>query len=415
VGDSGGQMVTQNYTLVIASSTLTVTGSLPNGAAGSSYSANLAASGGSAPYTFTATGLPAGVTVAPNGIFSGTPTATGSFNIAVTATDSLGVTANAIYTVTIAAKLVVTGTTISNAVLGSPISVTTLSASGGTAPYQWQAANPAPGLSLAPAGTLTGTPTAAGTFSFIVQVVDNNGAMASGTVQVIVALPAAPAVTIGGLPSTNAPATQPSAQITLAGTYPVALTANLTLTFAPTSGPDDPSIQFSTGGRTAQIVVPANTTGGLTAVGVQTGTVAGTITITVHLLAGAQDVTPSPAPTRSIVVNPAAPVITGVTATRTGTGFTVVVTGYSSTRDLASGTYQFAGSAGADLLTGQIATPLSALFTTWYQGSASAPYGSQFSLTQPFSVSGSASTVLSVTVTLTNSIGTSSAAMAYLQ
>ena len=48
----------------------------------------LAASGGTAPYTWTATGLPAGVTVASNGAVSGTPTVSGTFNVTATATDS---------------------------------------------------------------------------------------------------------------------------------------------------------------------------------------------------------------------------------------------------------------------------------------------------------------------------------------
>ncbi|MEI9975198.1 MAG: putative Ig domain-containing protein [Ignavibacteriota bacterium] len=64
-GDSSGATVTQSYTLTIASTTLTITTSaLPNGAVGSSYNAAVSASGGSGTYTFAATGLPAGVTLA---------------------------------------------------------------------------------------------------------------------------------------------------------------------------------------------------------------------------------------------------------------------------------------------------------------------------------------------------------------
>ena len=416
VGDSSGATVTQNYTLVIASGRLTITtASLSNGAVGSSYTAGLAASGGSGTVTFAAAGLPPGVTLTPSGTLSGTPTAAGSFTVNVTATDAQGLTATAAFPVTIASKLVVTGVTISNATVGTGIPVTKLTATGGTPPYQWQSPNPAPGLSLATDGTLQGIPTAPGIYSFTVFAVDNNGALSSGTVQVTVGLPGAPSVTITGLPATNAPATQPSVQIALANPYVATVTAKLTLTFAPDSGPDDPSVQFVTGGRTAQIVVPAGSTGGLTAVGLQTGTVAGTITITVQLLAGALDVTPTPAPSRSVRVSPGAPVITSITATRTSTGFTVVVAGYSSTRDVASGAYQFSASAGANLLTTQVATPVGTLFTQWYGSSTSAPFGSQFSLTQPFTVTGNTSTVLSVTVTLTNSVGTSPAVTANLQ
>ncbi|WP_165807260.1 ExeM/NucH family extracellular endonuclease [Nocardioides currus] len=48
----------------------------------------LAATGGTAPYTWSATGLPGGVSVAPNGAVSGTPDATGTFTVTATATDS---------------------------------------------------------------------------------------------------------------------------------------------------------------------------------------------------------------------------------------------------------------------------------------------------------------------------------------
>jgi hypothetical protein len=416
VGDSSGATITQNYTLVIASVTLTVTTtSLANGAVGSSYSALLSASGGSGTYTFTATGLPPGLTLAPTGTLSGTPTAAGSYTVAVTATDSTGLTATASFKVTVTAKLVVTATTISNAVVGVAISPVQLAATGGTPPYQWQSATLPPGLSLAPNGTLSGTPAAAGTFSSTVYAVDNNGALASGSLQVTVGLPVTPAVTISGLPASTAPATQPSVGLSLANPFPATVTATLTLTFAPTSGADDPSIQFATGGRTAQIVIPAGDTVGLTTVGVQTGTVAGTITITAQLTAGTVNVTPTPAPTQTTTVTPGAPVITSVTATRTGTGFTVMVTGYASNRDVDSGTYQFAASEGASLLTSQASTTITPLFTAWYGSASSAPYGSQFTLTQPFTVTGSPSSVLSVTVTLTNALGTSPAATAILQ
>lgn len=53
----------------------------------------LQATGGTSPYTWTATGLPAGVTVATNGAVSGTPTESGTFNVTATATDSATPTA----------------------------------------------------------------------------------------------------------------------------------------------------------------------------------------------------------------------------------------------------------------------------------------------------------------------------------
>jgi predicted extracellular nuclease len=48
----------------------------------------LEATGGTSPYTWTATGLPAGVTIATDGTVSGTPTTVGTYDVTATATDS---------------------------------------------------------------------------------------------------------------------------------------------------------------------------------------------------------------------------------------------------------------------------------------------------------------------------------------
>lgn len=50
----------------------------------------LAATGGTSPYTWEGTGLPAGITVSSGGEVSGAPTETGTFEVTVTATDSAG-------------------------------------------------------------------------------------------------------------------------------------------------------------------------------------------------------------------------------------------------------------------------------------------------------------------------------------
>jgi hypothetical protein len=416
VGDLSGAAATQNYALTIAAASLTFSGiTLSGGAVGIPYTSAVSVTGGAGPYTFAATGLPPGLTLSPTGTLSGTPTTAGAYQLAVTATDLNGATVSGSFSITIAQKLAVTATAIPNAVVGTAISAVQLTATGGTPPYQWQSATLPPGLSLAPDGTLSGTPTAAGSFTFLVYAVDSNGVLASGSEQMTVGLPATTAANITGLPPSTAPAAQQSVTVTLANPYPAAVTANLILTFAPTSGADDPSIQFSTGGRTAQVTIPAGSTEGVTSVGVQTGTVAGTITITAQLLAGTTNVTPTPAPTTTIIVTAEAPVITAVTANRTSSGFTVTVTGYASNRDVDSATYLFSPSEGATLATSQVSTPVTSLFTQWYGNPNSAPYGSQFTLTQPFTVSGSTSSILSVSVTLTNALGTSPAISAILQ
>jgi hypothetical protein len=183
----------------------------------------------------------------------------------------------------------------------------------------------------------------------------------------------------------------------------------LTLSFSGT----DPAVQFATGGLSATITIPAGQTAGSTTVGVQTGTVAGTITITAQVLAGTQDITPTPTPSQKITVPATAPVISTITATRNSTGFTVTIVGYSSTRDLSTANFTFTGTG---LGTTSLSVPVNPIFSTWYQSSASGQFGSNFTYTytQPFTTS-NPQAVTSVSVTLVNSVGTSTSASATLQ
>jgi hypothetical protein len=61
------------------------------------------ASGGSAttPFTWSATGLPDGLSVSPGGTLSGTPTEGGTFDFTVTLTDATGMTVQWFYTIII--------------------------------------------------------------------------------------------------------------------------------------------------------------------------------------------------------------------------------------------------------------------------------------------------------------------------
>jgi hypothetical protein len=81
---------------------LALTGGLPDGVVFTPYSASITATGGSAPYSWTATGLPTGLTInATTGVVSGTPTAVGSYAATVTAADAAGKTASASATIVI--------------------------------------------------------------------------------------------------------------------------------------------------------------------------------------------------------------------------------------------------------------------------------------------------------------------------
>lgn len=69
-----------------------ITATLPGATVGTAYPAlTLAAAGGTAPYTWDVTGLPAGITHAV-GVISGTPSAAGTFSVTIKVTDAAGTT-----------------------------------------------------------------------------------------------------------------------------------------------------------------------------------------------------------------------------------------------------------------------------------------------------------------------------------
>ena len=64
------------------------TTSLPQGTVGTPYSAQLSATGGNAPLTFSAQTLPTGLLVSPSGLVSGTPTVAVDVVVQFSVTDS---------------------------------------------------------------------------------------------------------------------------------------------------------------------------------------------------------------------------------------------------------------------------------------------------------------------------------------
>ncbi|RZA31816.1 MAG: autotransporter outer membrane beta-barrel domain-containing protein, partial [Lysobacteraceae bacterium] len=151
--------------------------SLPNPIAGSAYSQVLGAAGGTAPYTFavTAGALPAGLTLSSGGALGGTATAGGAFNFTVTATDANGVTGSRAYALTVNPPTIsIAPPTVPAAAVAAAYSQG-ISAAGGVAPYSYAVTAGAlpPGLSLAANGSLSGTPTAGGTFNFTVRATDS--------------------------------------------------------------------------------------------------------------------------------------------------------------------------------------------------------------------------------------------------
>lgn len=413
---------TRSYSLSIGNAsvlTVTTTSPLPTGALGVAYSQTLQATGGTAPYTWSATGLPAWLALDPtSGILSGTPTAGGTSTISVTVTDAARATANANLSLTVGA-LTISPATLPNGTVGVPYPATTLTVAGTTIASWTVTIGTLPaGLTLdSSTGVISGKPTTAGSSTFTITA--GQGGVISRVPPVVqvftLVINPSPTVTISGLSPTGVAATQPPASVTLSGPSPVTTAGTLTLAFTPANGGVQPfDAKFASGAPyTANFTIAAGSTQGLfsttpfTIVPVMIGTVAGKITITTSI----QDPTlPPPAPF-VITVNPTPPVVTKVTVGAVTNGsFTISVTGRSTPRDMTSALFHFALPTNTQPSTLDVTVPLTTAFVAWYGSSSSATFGSTFTATVQFSFTGPpGSTVpfIAVTVTMTNSVGAS--------
>jgi hypothetical protein len=206
---------------------------------------------------------------------------------------------------------------------------------------------------------------------------------------------------------------QPSVGLTLAQPYGIDVTGTLNLAFTPDSFSDDPNIQFATGGRTVNFRIPANTTQAIfgdsaQSVQFQAGTVAGTIALSATFAAGSADLTPNPAPSKTVAVAAGPPQIRNVqVGTRTTDSFQLMITGLSTTRSVTQLNFTFAPAPGATLQTTVLPVNVEAPFTAWYQSPTAKPFGSQFTVAVTINVAGDPNTVQSATVTAVNAQGSS--------
>lgn len=158
--------------------TITINSSImPEAYVGIAYTATLQVTGGTAPYTWTATTATInGLTLNSNGTITGTPSSSGNAVFEVTVTDNASNTANGVVTVpiedvtlSISPVLLPNGRTDVNY-------QATVTASGGTGPYTYALPSlPAQlsGLVIAPStGIIGGSTPNAGTFTFPIRVTD---------------------------------------------------------------------------------------------------------------------------------------------------------------------------------------------------------------------------------------------------
>ena len=185
VSDGGGLTTTRAFAISITVPPLVITSVSPmvSGQQGVAYSQALTAVGGIAPYTWTipSGSLPPGLNLSSLGDITGTPTTSGTCNFTAQVTDSASNAVSKALAITIISpSLTITTDVLPDSIVGASYSQP-LAAAGGTAPYTWSIVWGAlpDGLSLSNLNStcfVSGTPTTAGTFSFIVQVADTPGA-----------------------------------------------------------------------------------------------------------------------------------------------------------------------------------------------------------------------------------------------
>ena len=185
VRDSANHEATKSYSMTVTTPLVVSTLSVPSAIVRSKYSANLTATGGTGAYTWSpypsGEALPPGLQLTSIGTLTGTPTTGGTYPFGVQVIDAGNNAATKSYSMavvssTTASSLEVLTLSVPGAIVGSKYSAN-LTATGGTGAYTWSPypsgeALP-PGLQLTSIGTLTGTPTTAGTYPFGVQVIDS--------------------------------------------------------------------------------------------------------------------------------------------------------------------------------------------------------------------------------------------------
>ncbi|BCY10906.1 putative Ig domain-containing protein [Actinoplanes sp. L3-i22] len=170
-----------SYTWDVADALAFTAPATQQGTIGQATSLTLSASSGTSPYTWTVTGLPAGLTATTAGVISGTPTTAATSTVSATVKDVVGRTLARTFSWVVAAGPSVTAPTTQNGTTGAAITNLTVTAAGGTSPYTWTATGLPAGLAISTAGVISGTPTTAGSSTVTLTAKDANGRTGSTT------------------------------------------------------------------------------------------------------------------------------------------------------------------------------------------------------------------------------------------
>jgi hypothetical protein len=159
------------------------TSGLPEASVGSSYSTTFAASGGgsSKSWSIASGSLPSGLSLASNGVLSGTPQTVGSSTFTVKVTSN-GASSQKQFALTVSAALAISAPASQTGEVAVPLTIA-LDATGGTAPYRWEIASGSFPVHVGFIGdqgngsvaTIKGVPADAGTFTLSFKVTDVRG------------------------------------------------------------------------------------------------------------------------------------------------------------------------------------------------------------------------------------------------
>lgn len=167
----------------------TLTLNYTRGTVGQAYSAGVTGALGWAPYSYSYTGNAIGGLVfsTATGAITGTPTTTGNYTATTTLIDAKSNRVTKSATISIAGALVIGGSFPSGKV-GVAYSSTLTQAGGWTPRTFSKISGTLPtGLALSGAGTLSGTPSAAGTYNFTVRLTDADGGIVDKAMSVVIA------------------------------------------------------------------------------------------------------------------------------------------------------------------------------------------------------------------------------------
>ena len=180
-----------SYTMVINPAVAITSVNFPTWTSGApNFSLSLSSTGGTGSliYTVTSGALPTGLALSSAGVISGQPGAAGTFNFTITAKDTVGATGTLLGSMVVNPAVAITTASLSNWTTGITGYSQAIAATGGTGSLTYSVVNGTlpNGITLSSAGSLSGTPTAKGTYQFTVKVADSLNASASKGYTVII-------------------------------------------------------------------------------------------------------------------------------------------------------------------------------------------------------------------------------------